>query len=56
MFSKAGASSLDLDFAPGLLLNMFHVCSTLANDLGSQVETLDWLKVNWNSFLGPFPL
>jgi hypothetical protein len=56
MFSEAGAASFDLDFAAGLLLNMLHVRSTLTDNLGSQVETLDRLKVDRNSLLGPFPL
>lgn len=56
MFSEAGPTSFDLDFAVGLLLNMLHVRSTLTDNLGSQVETLDWFKVNRNSLLRPFPL
>jgi hypothetical protein len=56
MFSEARAASFDLDFATGLLLNMLHVCSALTDNLGSQVETLDRLKVDRNSLLGPFPL
>lgn len=54
--SEAGSTSFDLDFAASLLLNMFDICSALANNLGSKIETLDWLQVDGDTLLGPFPL
>jgi hypothetical protein len=54
--SETGAASFDLDFTASLLLNMFDICSALANNLGTKIETLDWLQVDRNTLLGPFPL
>lgn len=54
--SEARPASFDLDFAAGLLLDVFDVRSALANNLGSKIETLDWLQVDGDTLLGPFPL
>ena len=51
---KAGIAPFDLDAASSFLLDMLYVSSTVAHDLCSQVEALDWLKVDRNTFFGPF--
>jgi hypothetical protein len=53
---EAGTTSFDLDFAASLLLDMLDICSALANNLSSKIETLDRLQINGNTLLGPFPL
>jgi hypothetical protein len=55
-FSKARPTAFDLDPAAGLVLNMLDVRTTLAHNLGSQVESLDRLQIDWNALFRPFPL
>ena len=52
----AGTAALDLYAAASLLLNMLHIRTAMANDLGAQVETWNRLKVNGDAGLGPFAL
>jgi hypothetical protein len=56
MLHKSGTAAFNLNTASSLLLNMFHVCTAMSDDLRTEVETWDWLKVNWNSLLRPFTL
>lgn len=56
VFHESRTSSLDLDTASSLLLNMLHVRTTVPHDLGPQIEPWDGIKIDWNSFLRPFAL
>lgn len=51
-----GSAALYLHSASGLLLNMLHVRATVANDLSTQVESLDWLQSDWDLLFRPFAL
>lgn len=55
-FDEARATALDLNTATGGLLDVLHVSTTLSNDLGSQVETGDWLKIDGDALIRPFAL
>jgi hypothetical protein len=52
--NETRTTSFDLNPAASLLLDMLYVRALWANHLGSQVESVDWLKVNWNILLRPF--
>ena len=56
MLHKSGTATLNLNTASSLLLNMFHVRTTMPNDLRTEIKAWDWLEVNWNSLLRPFTL
>lgn len=53
---KPRATALDLDLAAGSLLNMFHICASLSDDLSAKVEPRDWLEINRDALFGPFTL
>jgi hypothetical protein len=53
---KAGTASFNLHTASGLLLNMLDICTTMTNNLSTQVEAWDRLKANRNSLFWPFAL
>lgn len=55
-FRETRTTTLNLDLAAGLLLDMFHVSTALTDNLCSQVESRNRFKVNWNALLGPFAL
>jgi hypothetical protein len=55
-FHKPGATALDLDLAAGTLLDMFHVCAALSDNLSAKVETRDWLQIDRDALFGPFTL
>jgi hypothetical protein len=52
----ARSTAFDLHATTSLLLNVLHIRPAVADDLRSQVESLNGFQVNGNSFLGPFPL
>lgn len=54
--NKARAATLDLHSAAGLLLDVLHISTALPNNLSSQVETRDRLKINGNTLIWPFAL
>jgi len=56
VLDEAGATALDLNPATGLVLNVLHELTSLANNLRSKVETRDWLEVNRETLFGPFAL
>ena len=53
VFLESTATSLDLDTATRLLLNVLDVRSTSSNDLGAQVETRDRLEIDRDALLRP---
>lgn len=55
-FHVAGAAALDLDAAPGFLLDVFDVGSAVSDDLGTEVEARHRLEANRDLLLGPFAL
>ena len=50
---ESTATSLDLDSATRLLLDVLDVRSTSSNDLGAQVETRDRLEIDRDALLRP---
>ncbi len=56
VFHETRTSSLDLDAASSLLLDMLDVRTTVAHNLSPQIEPWDRIKIDWNPFLGPFTL
>lgn len=55
-FDESRATALYLNTAAGLLLDMFDIRTTLAHNLGTQIESRNGLQVNWDALVGPFPL
>jgi hypothetical protein len=55
-FDKSRATALDLNTATSLLLDVLHISTTLSDDLSAQVETGDWLKIDWDALIRPFAL
>jgi hypothetical protein len=53
VFLESTATSLDLDTATCLLLNVLDVRSTSSNNLGAQVETRDRLEIDRDALLRP---
>jgi hypothetical protein len=53
-FQETGATTLDLHLATSLLLNVLHICTSLSDNLGSEIESRDRFQINRNPFLGPF--
>lgn len=56
VFHESRAAAFDLDSTSGLLLDVFDICSALANDLRAKIETGNVLHVDWDSFFRPFSL
>lgn len=56
LLQEAGATTLDLDAAPGLLLNVLDIGTAMANNLRSEVKARNWLEINGNLLFGPFAL
>ena len=56
VFHEPRPSSLDLDATSGLLLNMLHVRTTVTYNLSPQIESWNGIKIDWDSFFGPFAL
>jgi hypothetical protein len=56
VFHESRASALDLNSAASLLLNMLHICTTVAHNLSSEVKTRNRFKINRDLFLRPFSL
>jgi hypothetical protein len=56
MLHKARTATLDLNTASSLLLNMFHVCTSMTDDLRTKVKPWKRLKINRNLLLGPLAL
>lgn len=56
VFDEAGATALDLNTTTGALLDVLHIGTALADDLGPQVESGDRFKIDGNAFLWPFAL
>ena len=54
--NKSRATTFDLHAASGLLLDVFDVCATMADDLCPEVEAWDWLKVDGDLLVRPFSL
>lgn len=55
-FKVARASAFDLNTASSFLLDMLHIGTAVADDLSTEVEAMNRLKVDGNLLLGPFPL
>lgn len=55
-FNESRAAALDLNTAAGLLLDVLHIRTTLANNLSTQVKSRNGLKINWNTLIRPFAL
>jgi hypothetical protein len=56
MLHKSRATALDLDTTSSLVLNMFHIGSSMTHNLSTKVETRKWFKINEDLLLGPFTL
>lgn len=56
MLHKARIATLDLNTAASLLLDMLDIRSTMTNNLRSEVESWDGLKVDRNTLFRPFAL
>lgn len=56
LFHETGIAALDLNAAACLLLDMLDVCTSMADDLGSEVEAWDRFKIDGNTLFGPFTL
>jgi hypothetical protein len=54
--NESRAPAFDLNATPSLLLNVLHVGTALANDLGTQVKAGDRLKIDRDALIGPFAL
>lgn len=53
---EAGAPTFDLDTTSGLLLDVLHIRSAMAHDLGSEVEARHWFHVDRYALFRPFAL
>lgn len=49
-------TAFDLDTAPCLLLDVFHIGTTVTDDLCAKVESGQRLELDGNLLLGPFAL
>lgn len=56
MFHEARPTTLDLDSASSLLLNVLDIRTSMTNNLSTKVKTRDRLEVNRDLLLGPFAL
>lgn len=56
ILDESGTTALDLDTTSCLLLDVLDIGSAMAYNLGSEIETRDWLKTNWEPLFGPFAL
>ena len=56
VLDEARAAALNLDATTGALLNVLHIGTALADDLGTQVEPGDRFENDGNAFLWPFAL
>lgn len=56
MFHKARTTSLDLNAASSLLLDMLDISTAVTNNLSTKVEPRKWLERDGNLFLWPFAL
>jgi hypothetical protein len=56
MLHESRATSLDLYAATRFLLDMLNIRTSVANNLGSKIETWNWFEVNWDLLLWPFTL
>jgi len=56
VLDEAGTTTLNLNSTTGLVLNVLHVLTTLANNLSSKVKTRDWFEVNREALFRPFAL
>lgn len=56
VLDETRATALDLDTTTCALLNVLHIGTALADDLGTQVESGDRFEVDGNAFLWPFAL
>lgn len=54
--SESRATTLDLDLATRLLLDMLDISAALTNNLCTKVKSWDGLEVDRNAFFGPFAL
>jgi hypothetical protein len=54
LLHEAAASALDLYSALGLLLDVFHVLTSLADDLCPEIETRDRLEFDRDALFRPF--
>lgn len=54
--NESRSTSFDLNSAASLLLDVLDIGALLADHLGSQVESTDWFKIDWDILLGPFAL
>lgn len=56
VFNEARATALDLNAATGLLLDVLHIRTALADDLRAQIETGDRFEVDGDALVWPFTL
>lgn len=55
-FQEPGALALDLNSTPSLILDVFHVRATLADDLSAEIESADRFEVDGDLFFKPLAL
>lgn len=53
MLHESTTAALNLHTTSRLLLDIFHVLSSLTDNLSAQVETRDWLKIDGNALFWP---
>lgn len=56
VLDEARATAFDLNTTTGALLNVLHIGTALANDLGTQIESGDRFEVDGDAFFWPFTL
>lgn len=54
--SKPRATALYLDLATGLLLDMLDISAALTNNLCTEIESWNGIKVDRDALFGPFAL
>lgn len=55
-FNEARSTALDLNTATSLLLDVLHISTALSDDLSTQVETGNRLKIDGDALIRPFAL
>lgn len=56
VLDKPRVPALDLNTAAGRRLNMLYILTTLADNLGTQVESRNGFKIDGNALIWPFAL
>jgi len=56
MLHEPRTTSFNLDTASSFLLDVLDICSSVADNLSTEIESRDWLKINRNLLFRPLAL